>query len=200
MKDARQIEQPTLPTNKTFHYESKIDKAVALVHWLGAPINEDIRESRRMNVLASILKDRLRKKLREELGSTYSPSASFSASRVFNTAYLSASASATSAEIELLQTHMQTIARDIANQGATQDELDRALKPILGVLPMHWRENSHWLGTVLSQSQAKPYTLKWARERDADYASITLKEINALATRYLSVDAARITLSPQIIE
>jgi predicted Zn-dependent peptidase len=65
---------------------------------------------------------------------------------------------------------------------------------------MHWRENSHWLGTILSQSQAKPYTLEWARERDEDYASITLEEVNALAKRYLSGDAARITLSPQIIE
>ena len=196
LSEARLIHQPDLPADKAFHYESKIDKAAALVSWPGAPIKEDIRESRRMNVLASILKDRLRKKLREELGSTYSPSAGFSASRVFNTAYLSASSTATSAETELLQTHMQAIAHDIATEGATQDELDRALKPILGNLKMTWRENSHWLGTILSQSQAKPYTLEWARERDEDYASITLEEINALATRYLTEDAARITLSP----
>lgn len=200
LTEARHIKHPALPAEKTFHYESKIDKAVALVSWPGAPIKEDIRESRRMNILASVLNDRLRKKLREELGSTYSPSAGFNASRVFNTAYLTTSSIATSSETALLQMHMQAIAHDIANEGATQDELDRALKPILGSLKIHWRENSHWLGTILSQSQAKPYTLEWARERDEDYASITLEEINALAKRYLSGDAARITLSPQIIE
>ncbi|MFQ3271428.1 MAG: zinc protease, partial [Lentimonas sp.] len=149
--EARQIELPTLPVDKTFHYESKIDKAVALVSWPAAPIKEDIREARRMNVLASVLKDRLRKMLREELGSTYSPSANFSASRVFNTATLSTSSVATSEETELLQTHMLAIANDIANQGATPDELDRALKPILGELPIHWRQNNHWLSTILSQ-------------------------------------------------
>jgi zinc protease len=193
---ARLIQQPRFPAEKTFHYESKIDKAVALVSWRGAPIREDIRESRRMNILASVLNDRLRKKLREELGSTYSPNARFSASRVFNTAYFSTSSMATSDETVLLQTHMQAIAHDIATEGATQDELDRALKPILGNLKMHLRENGHWLGTILSQSQAKPYTLEWARERDEDYAAITLEEVNALAKRYLTEDAARITLSP----
>lgn len=200
LSEARLIQQPTLPADKTFHYESKIDKAAALVSWPGAPIKEDIRESRRMNVLASVLSDRLRKKLREELGTTYSPNASFNASSVFNTAHLTTSSIAASAETELLQTHMQAIAHDIANEGATQDELDRALKPILGELKMHLRENSHWLGTILSQSQTKPYTLQWARERDEDYHSITLEEINTLAKRYLSKDAARITLSPVIIE
>ena len=196
LNEARQIKQPSLPADKTFHYESKIDKAVALVSWRGAPIKEDIRESRRMNILASVLNDRLRKKLREELGSTYSPNAGFSASRVFNTAYLSTSSMATSDETALLQTHMQAIAHDIATEGATQDELDRALKPILGELKMHLRENGHWLGTILSQSQAKPHTLEWARERDEDYPSITLEEVNSLATRYLTENAARITLSP----
>lgn len=200
LTEARHIDPPTLPADKTFHYESKIDKAVALVSWPGAPIEKDIRESRRMNVLASVLNDRLRKKLREELGTTYSPNAGFSASRVFNTAYLTTSSIATSDETALLQKHMQAIATDIASNGATQDEFDRALKPILGSLEMHLRENSHWLGTILSQSQAKPFTLEWARERDEDYASITLEEVNALAKRYLTEDAARITLSPKLID
>jgi hypothetical protein len=63
---------------------------------------------------------------------------------------------------------------------------------------MHWRDNSHWLNTVLSQSQAKPYTLEWARQRDADYASITLDAINTLAKQTLTKDSARITLSPKL--
>ena len=198
LTDERHIQPPTLPADKTFHYESKIDKAAALVSWQASPVKEDIRESRRMHVLASVLNDRLRTKLREELGSTYSPNARFSASRVFNSAYLTTSSIASSATTAVLQEHMQAIANDIANDGATQDELDRALKPILGSLEMHWRDNSHWLNTVLSQSQAKPYTLEWARQRDADYASITLDAINTLAKQTLTVNAARITLSPKL--
>jgi zinc protease len=196
----RLIEQPTLPADMVFTYDSKIDKAVAIVSWPGTAIQEDVRESRRMNILATILSDRLRKKLREELGSTYSPNARFTASRVFNSAYLSTSSIATSAETALLQENMQAIAQDIAENGATQDELDRALNPILGELKMHLRDNRHWLSTILSQSQSKPYTVEWARERDEDYASITLEEVNALAARYLTQDAARITLMPQTDE
>ena len=38
---------------------------------------------------------------------------------------------------------------------------------------------------MLSKSQEKPIQLDWARGRDADYKSIKLDEINALAKKYL---------------
>jgi predicted Zn-dependent peptidase len=42
----------------------------------------------------------------------------------------------------------------------------------------------------MSQSQSDPKRLDLARNRDADYRSITLEEINALAKKYLSRDNA----------
>ena len=52
------------------------------------------------------------------------------------------------------------------------------------------RDNSYWLGTVMSQSQADPKRLDMARTRDEDYKSITLAEINALAKKYLGAENA----------
>ena len=51
---------------------------------------------------------------------------------------------------------------------------------------------------MLAQSQADPRRLDLARERDADYKSITLKEINRLARTYLPANRALlVTIRPE---
>ena len=85
---------------------------------------------------------------------------------------------------------MRDLADNFATKGATADELDRALKPTLGQLEKSLRDNSYWLATVMSQSQSDPKRLELARGRDADYRSITLAEINALAKKYLTAENA----------
>ena len=50
----------------------------------------------------------------------------------------------------------------------------------------------------MSRSQEQPYRLTWASERDADYTSITVEEINALAKQYLGKDSAiRVEIVPE---
>lgn len=189
---ARMIEQPDFPADQTFYYDSKIDKAVAMVSWKGQIEETDVHQLRRMNVLASIVRDRLRKKLREELGSTYSPSAGFSANMVFNTAHFSTSSIATHSEVPALQAHMIEIIKQVTEEGLSEDEFSRAIEPVKTQLASSLRQNSYWLGTVLSQAHSKPYQLEWARERDADYNSITVEEVEALAKLYLQADTAAV--------
>ena len=60
------------------------------------------------------------------------------------------------------------------------------------------RDNNYWLSTVMSQCQADPKRLDLARTRDADYRSITLKEINALAKKYLAAEnTLLVTIKPK---
>jgi zinc protease len=92
---------------------------------------------------------------------------------------------------------MRKLADNLARQGATADELDRALKPTLNQLTKSLRDNSYWITTVMSQSQEDPARLDLARTRDADYHSITLDEINKLAAKYLSArNALLISIKP----
>ena len=93
-------------------------------------------------------------------------------------------------DLDLLLKTMRDLADNFANTGATADELDRALKPTLGQLDKSLRDNSYWLNTVMSQTQSDPKRLDLARGRDADYRSITLAEINALAKKYLKAENA----------
>ncbi len=90
------------------------------------------------------------------------------------------------------------IAHKLALEGASQDELTRALAPKLSELKTSLRLNTYWLGTVMSHSQEQPYRLDWARARDTDYQAITIEEINTLAKKYLDkTNTIRFELIPQ---
>ena len=74
---------------------------------------------------------RLREKLREELGATYSPQAHASPSQVFNYGSLTAMAIGKPEDAEKVSKIIQELGKTLAEKGATADELDRAIKPIL---------------------------------------------------------------------
>jgi len=194
----REIQTPSLPTTKKFTYTSKIPQAASVVGWKIPPVREDIGELRRLNVLATILDDRLRTKLREELGATYSPQAHASASMVFDYGNLMAMSIGAPEDVEKVTGLIHQMGLQLGSEGVSQDELDRALKPILSNLEKTLRDNGYWLNTVMAQSQSEPYRLDWARERDADYASINLEEINALAKKHLAKsNAAQMAILPE---
>lgn len=187
----RSLKPPTFPAEPTFRYDSKINKALAQVVWKGIAVPEDaIKPIRRLHVVASILRDRLRTTIREEMGASYSPRAGYSADPVFGQNWLTASSITQTAEIPKLHAAIKEIAEALGSEGASQDELDRALRPILGSLELSLRENGHWLNTILARSQEAPYVLDWARQRDDDYASIQLEEVNALAAQVLRPERA----------
>ena len=191
LADARKVKFPTAPDTRTFTYDSKIPQAVAFTLWKTAGLRGNQKESRRLNLLAEILGDRLREEIREKLGASYSPNAGLAGSDALEgMGYILSESIGKPADLERLLNTMRDQANLLATQGATADELDRALKPTLGQLDKSLRDNTYWLGTVMSQCQADPKRLELARSRDADYRSITLKEINALAQKYLPAQNA----------
>ena len=56
----------------------------------------------------------------------------------------------------------------------------------LEVLEKSKRDNTYWLGTVMAQSQEDKERLDLIRGRDADYASITTKDLDEVAKKYLT--------------
>lgn len=188
---ARTVKFPNAPAEKTFTFESKIPQAVASTVWKTAGMRNNIPEFRRFNILSEIYQNRLREEIREKLGASYSPNAGASGSDALdNFGYLIGQSVGKPEDLELLLKTMRDLAHELSEKGATEDELDRALKPTLGQLDKSLRDNGYWLGTVMSQSQADPKRLELARTRNSDYRSINLKEINALAKKYLAAENA----------
>ena len=188
-----------LPISEKIFYESKINSAISVIAWRVPRIKTEVKITRRLNVLASILTDRMRVKLREELSIAYSPGAATNVSRVFeNKSYLLAYSPCKPEDLEQISTLTLQMANDLALHGANQDELTRALEPIVSTLGETKKTNDYWLYSVMSQMQQKPYKLEWARSRDIDIKSITLEEINKLAKQYLGKDnAAQFAIAPK---
>jgi zinc protease len=89
------------------------------------------------------------------------------------------------------------IAADIAAKGVSDDELERAKKPVLTSLRESARTNQYWLSAVLARAQERPEVLEWSRTRYADNEAITTEEIGELARRYLPAErASRVTVFP----
>jgi zinc protease len=186
LPEARKIQFPNAPASKTFTYDSKIPQGIATTLWKTASLRGNQREFRRLNILGDIYSDRIREEIREKLGASYSPSAGASGSDAFDgVGYIIAQSIGKPADLDLLLKTMRDLADQLAKNGATADELDRALKPTLGQLDKSLRDNTYWLATVMSQSQSDPKRLDLARGRNADYHTITLTEINAFAKKYL---------------
>ena len=199
---SRSIVFPEAPSEKLFGYESKIPQAVAAAVWKTDGMRNNIPEFRRLNVLSDIFGDRLREEIREKLGASYSPQAGASGSEALEDfSYLIGQSIGKPDDMPLLLNTMNTIATELSAEGATQDELDRALSPILSSLEKSLRDNSYWLSTVLNGSQARPRKLDLANSRDEDYRSINLVEINTLAEKYFTPsNLLQVTILPEAAE
>jgi zinc protease len=191
MAEVRKVQFPNAPGSKSFTYDSKIPQGVATTIWKTSGVRGNQKEVRRLNILATMFTDRLREEIREKLGASYSPNAGATGSDALDGfGFLIAQSIGKPEDLELLLKTMRELADKFSTSGATEDELDRALKPVISQLEKSQRDNSYWLSTVLSQSQSDPQRLELARGRDADYQSIKLQEINALAKRYLAAENA----------
>jgi zinc protease len=190
LSELRQVSFPTDKTEKHYTFESDIPSGYAAVYW---PTTDmwDIRETRRLQVLARAFSDRMRIRIREEMGDAYSPFAVSQPSETYEDYGLFFGLVGIDPErAEDVAEVVLEIAADIHDAGVTEDELERAIRPVITSLRNVVRDNSYWLNSVLASSQEYPQRLEWARHLISDYESITAEEVSALAERYLSPENA----------
>jgi zinc protease len=184
-KENRIVEFPKTGQSKEFIFESEIPKAMIGVYWPTEDI-WNISRTRRLSVLGTVFADRLRSKVREELGEAYSPYARHIPSDTYDGyGYLMSILTVDPEQAEKIVEVVRSIGSDLSKYGITEDELQRALKPLLNGIDQQLRQNSYWLRTVALSSQEFPEKLEWAKTMVDDYKRITLKEVNNLASKYL---------------
>jgi len=170
--------------------QSASDKAMLTVAW---PTDDfwDISRTRRLSVLASVLDDRLRKQIREELGATYSPVVYNRSSRVDpGFGVLRSQMIVAPSQAEQLTEKLKEVGARLAEEGVSKDELERALEPVLTSIRDLVRNNSYWLGSVLTLSSRHPKQLEWPLTIQKDFAAITIEDISTLAAKYLQPEEA----------
>jgi len=182
----RKVEYPAGVKEKVFKYKTEIPKALIGVFWPGVGM-EDITLVRRLNILASIFSERLRVKIREDIGGTYSPYAyNVSSDAYSGYGYLSGGCETDPAEAQKLCDAIVDVAATLSEKGTNADEFQRVLKPFIERLKLIVRSNNYWLYSVLCPSVEEPRRLEWAKNMSADFAKISLAEINELAKKYFN--------------
>ena len=187
----RQIRFPDSPKTKEFHFVAETPRALSLVCWPtdGA---RNVGRDLRTGILARVLYDRVRLKIRQELGATYSPHVDSVAPDAYPDYGL------VIAEMTVEPKQTAEIGPLVAKMGAelaageiSDDEFQRAIKPVLSSLDDMVQNNGYWL-YLLGRCQEFPNSLDAARTQKAEYTSITKQEIQALAKRYLAAGKATV--------
>ena len=90
---------------------------------------------------------------------------------------------------DAISDQIMKIAEDMANNGVTQVELERAVKPIVSSLEQTRRNNKFWMDWVRNFQQY-PEKQTWNWEDEKPYLQITTEDINAIAKKYFSRKSA----------
>jgi zinc protease len=193
----RKIELPA-PFARDYTVPTEIPKGLVALYWPTTDARE-VATARRLSLLGAVLDDRLRVKVREELGGAYSPGAGSNTSDVYHGyGYMIANVTVDPEQAASIAGVVQEIAADLAANGVTEDELDRARLPILTSIRESARTNPYWLGAVVGSAQEFPQRLDWARTRTSDFETIPKADIDAMARTFLGADRAiRIIVLPE---
>jgi len=192
-------ESLNFPSGKTLalDVESEIHKGIVVLAWPTEDFS-DICRVRRLSALGHVFNERLREEIREERGASYSQYAYNDSSRAYKGYGVLRSMLFIDPDMsEKIIQEVRRIAGDLAAKGITQDELRRAVDPILTGIKDMMRTNRYWLETVLLNSVRYPQQIEWSRTIQKDYAAITVQEISDLAKTYLKNEkAASLIIKP----
>ena len=160
-------------------------QAMAMTYWK-ADDGFDHKLSATQDLLRAIMRLKLTDKLREELGATYSPRAGNTASEVYpGYGYISASSEIEPQDIERVHAAIDEIAAQMAGGGISEDELQRARKPIMEGMEEAEEDNGSWIG-LIDEAQSLPGDLDRWRNDEAVYQAITVDELTAAAASYFT--------------
>ncbi|MFN3228759.1 MAG: M16 family metallopeptidase [Asticcacaulis sp.] len=182
-KDSLSVRFPK-PTGKpvVLTHKGRADQALAFAAWPTTDSITDTRRARALRLLSEVLSNRLLAEVREKQGASYSASASSSQSDIFpGYGYISVSAPVTAANVDGFYDTARSIAAALATGPITQDEIDRARKPILENWKNRQKDNQFWIGGL----SLKAKDLTDLRSYEADYQAITANELQTLAKTWL---------------
>ncbi|WP_085810422.1 pitrilysin family protein [Sphingomonas sp. TZW2008] len=163
-------------------------QAAAVIAWPTGGGTDGIAESRRLDILSAIFGDRLFDRLRSVAGASYSPSAASqwplglqSGGRFIAVGQVAP------ANVDLFYKLSREIAAELVAKPVDQDELRRAIGPMMQYLSRASSGNQFWL-IQTSGGAYDPKRLAGASTLVSDYMSITPAILQATAAKYLRPD------------
>ncbi len=160
-------------------------QAAAVIAWPTGGGTDGIAESRRLDILAAIFGDRLFDRLRSVAGASYSPSAvSQWPLGLQSGGRFIAIGQVAPDNVELFYKLSREIAAELVAKPVDEDELRRAIGPMMQYLARASSGNQFWL-IQTSGGAYDDKRLAGARTLVQDYMSITPATLQATAAKYL---------------
>ncbi|MDO5532815.1 pitrilysin family protein [Sutterella sp.] len=168
--------------------EDRLGKSVLSVAWhLDNPDAADRRTAMTRRLVAAVVADRMRKEIREKLAAAYSPSAWYREwTEMEGFAYLLMQVETKRAQTGEVRDAMEAIARDLRDQGVTDEELELVKEPMRTAWRTNRRTNRFWSGVMRSEAATgRPFT-SWAEQTDELLSAITASDVSREAKRIFS--------------
>lgn len=175
------------PTSKPviLTHKGAADQAIAILAWPTGGGLANVRTGRHLDMLSSIFTDRLFEQFREGEGASYSPDVSSNWPTGFESGgNLAVMAQVKPESVDAFFTRARAIAKDLAAKPVTQDELQRAVGPMLQRLARAQTGNMFWL-SQLSGVTEDPRRVAALQGWVKDLQAMTPAQLQKLAKRYL---------------
>ena len=173
-------DKPTVVTHR-----GDANQAAAVVAWPSGGGTANLRESRQLEILTQLFNNRLLDALRERAGASYSPQV-FSnwPADIASGGRISALAQLEPAFVPVFFAQADRIAKDLAANPPTADELARVTEPLSQLIRRASTGNQFWLYNLEGATQ-DPERVALLRSILSDYSQTTPQAMQALAERYL---------------
>jgi zinc protease len=185
---ARTISYPPKQREVTLSHEGRADQAMSMALWPTDDFLSDPKASRIETVLAVVMSNRLQDELRESQGADYAPSAYAFNDEVYDglggIGVVSAIRAGGDGDFRKA---LGGIVADLKAKPVSDDELDRARKPILASMTNEVTMIEYWT-YVLSRMALQPEMRSDWLGRRKQYEDMTPKDLQDAAQRYLKDD------------
>ena len=182
------------------HHTGVKDQAMVTLTWPTRD-GEDPQTDMQLTLLQRVTQLALTDDLREKLGKAYSPGAGSNTSRTYRGyGTFSLSASVDVREVNATRSAMNTTVAELRTAPVSDDVLLRAKAPMLEAFDNGLKSNAGWL-TLVDRAQTEPDRIERYVHGKALLQTITAKDLQVLAKRYLSPsNAVEVTVLPEGVE
>ena len=180
------------------HHRGDVNQAAAVIAWPSGAGVENLRESRRLEVLVSLFNNRLMEAMREHAGASYSPVVrSEWPSDVNSGGRIAALAQLRPEDVPVFFAEAERIAQELASAPVSEDEYNRVVEPLRQYVSRASTGNLFWLYQLEGATQ-DPRRIPMLRFLLADYTQTPPTELQALAQKYFGSRAGwRLAVIPQ---
>ncbi|GGD95170.1 peptidase M16 [Tsuneonella deserti] len=194
---ARGVKVASAGPPTVLHHRGDSNQAAAVIAWPSGAGVAGLPESRQLQILTDLFNNRLLDEMRERTGASYSPQVSSDwPEDIGSGGSISAVAMVRPEDVPAFFAATDEIARDLAANPPTADELARVTEPLKQSISRASTGNTFWLWQ-LEGASTDPQRVRLLRSLLNDYTQTTPQKMQALAAKYLAKQPFRLAVIPE---